>query len=231
MAGSMIARREMIGLVLGGGAALLGGCTLIGLQWRYRYQMTVEVDCNGIHRTGSSVIEVVRTWGPTGIGGEARGEAAVVDIAPGQSLFALLRGNLGGADWPFTVPHWAYAHELGGTDMVDRTKLDRLMQLKGVTSELSFDQFPTLVTFHNLNDSKSVVAVDPDDLAAPFGAGVKLRRIAISITDDPVTTGIEKRLGWLGDYPESRLDHDYRGSTNPNLAQKLSNGDFRQGVK
>ena len=39
----MMARRGMIGLMLGGAAALLGGCGLFGGN-RYRYKMTVEVD-------------------------------------------------------------------------------------------------------------------------------------------------------------------------------------------
>jgi hypothetical protein len=42
--------------------------------------------------------------------------------------------------------------------------------------------------------------VDPRDLAASFGAGVRLRRAAIEVTGDPVTEDvIERRLPWLRD--------------------------------
>jgi hypothetical protein len=51
------------------------------------------------------------------------------------------------------------------------------------------------------------------------------------VTEDAVTSGIGERLGWLGEYPESRLDTKYKGSTDPTLSQKLSYGDFRQGAK
>lgn len=58
---------------------------------------------------------------------------------------------------------------------------------------------PMLVTFDELGDPTSVALVDPDDLASTFGEGYVLRRITVQMTDDPVTTGIEERLGWLID--------------------------------
>jgi hypothetical protein len=61
-----------------------------------------------------------------------------------------------------------------------------------------------LVRFRDIADPTSVEKVDPDNLAASFGEGVKLRRITVQLTDDPVTTGIEKRLGWLRSVGEER---------------------------
>src|SRR3546814_97550 len=81
------------------------------------------------------------------------------------------------------------------------------------------EDYPMLVSFGDLGNPKSVGAVNPDM--------VGVRRITLQVTDDPVTTGIEKRLGWLGAYPESRLDGVYRGDTGMPLARRLSNGDFR----
>jgi hypothetical protein len=51
-----------------------------------------------------------------------------------------------------------------------------------------------LVTFKDIADPTSVVLVDPDDLAASFGAGYRLKAITVQVTDKPVTVGIEKRL-------------------------------------
>ena len=57
--------------------------------------------------------------------------------------------------------------------------------------------YPMLVTFGDLDDPTSVERVDPDELAATFGEGVRLKRITVQVTDDPVTSGIGQRLGWL----------------------------------
>ena len=65
-----------------------------------------------------------------------------------------------------------------------------------------------LVTFEYLADPTSVRRVDPDDLASTFGEGVSLKRITVQVTDDPVTTGIEKRLVWLNNLSAYRTDPD-----------------------
>ena len=57
--------------------------------------------------------------------------------------------------------------------------------------------WPLLVTFRNAADPDSVTRVDPDKPAPTLGEGVTIKRITLAITDDPVTVGIEKRLGWL----------------------------------
>lgn len=54
-----------------------------------------------------------------------------------------------------------------------------------------------LVTFEGIGDPTSVKQVEPGNLAANFGPGVRLKAITVEMTDDPVTSGIEKRLGWL----------------------------------
>ena len=63
-----------------------------------------------------------------------------------------------------------------------------------------------LVTFGDLHDPKSVVTVDPADLAKSFGEGITLKRITVQITDEPVSKSIEKRL---------RLLKDQRGQLEP----------------
>jgi hypothetical protein len=86
-----------------------------------------------------------------------------------------------------------------------------------------------LVTFGDIKDPKSVKRVDPDDLSASFGAGVKLKAITVEITDDAVTTGIGGRLGWLGEYPEPSLKSNH-SPTDYSLAATIKHGDFRQGA-
>ena len=72
---------------------------MIGRSFDYRYKLTAEVETPSGIKTGSSVIEIVvgmsGTIWPEGMrGGSAHvrhGEAVAVDLAPGQTLFVLLR--------------------------------------------------------------------------------------------------------------------------------------------
>lgn len=63
-----------------------------------------------------------------------------------------------------------------------------------------------LVTLGDVSDPTSVERVDPDNLEASFGKGYRLKAITVQVTDDEVTTGIEKRLGWLLDENRKRFD-------------------------
>lgn len=194
----MIGRRGVMGLLGVAGMALLGGCSLFRRRWKYRYRLTAEISRNGETYTASSVIEVVRTQAYAAILGEARGEAVAVDIPRAGCLFLLLRGEPGDAAWTYAMPHHAFESQLGSVAMVDPALLDKLEQLQGVKVELAPKLYPLMVRFRDTNDPTTVELVDPSDLARSFGLGVKLKRVTVEITDDPVTTGIEKRLGWLG---------------------------------
>jgi hypothetical protein len=161
------------------------------------------------------------------VNADFRGEAVTVDLPDGQVLFALLRSErtVDGAKW--------YAHEAITTPDLEGhmwgVERARWMEENEASGELERgNYFPMLVTFGDETDPTSVMLVDPDDLAATFGEGTSLKRITVKLTDDPVTTGIDERLGWLSEYPEPRLDPEYRGSTNPSLSQRLSHGDFRK---
>ena len=87
--------------------------------------------------------------------------------------------------------------------------------------------YPKLVYFRDIADPTSVEEVDPDNLAASFGPSVRLKRITVLVTNDDVTTGIEKRLGWLSEYPEPSLDPKH-GPTDYSVAATTHHGDFRQ---
>jgi hypothetical protein len=78
---------------------------------------------------------------------------------------------------------------------------------------------PLLVRFRDISDPKTVEKVDPANLAASFGAGVKLTRATIEtvpsgywpfnlfgIGGSPVTRGIEARLPWWKDRPNKSFD-------------------------
>lgn len=207
----------------------------------YRYRMTVEVETPQGLRTGSAVREVKFQDGPNIGGGLSfagmnyRGEAVAVDLPGGRTLFMLVEKN------PSIDIEAAFRD--AGVDPGARTAdiLARARRTGQVylhpspaefgVGELRSRSFPQLVTFGDINDPKSVVAVDPIDLAASFGPGVGLRRITAQITSEPVTTGIEKRLVWLpktvGAFLKRPVDANIGDMP---LAGITTEGDFSQGI-
>ncbi|MEL6877694.1 MAG: hypothetical protein AAGL68_06305 [Pseudomonadota bacterium] len=203
--------RAIYGLWLALAALLLGACDAGAADnpSDYRYRLTVEVETPQGLKAGSSVIEVkqrlVRPGSdPISIGVErrARGEAVTVDLPDGRTLFALLRSK-DDSDWAAIIMQ-SLAPDGVGEGYVEQ--LNNMLLIEGV-QELPrmrppLDEqsaYPMLVTFGDIDDPTSLERVDPDDLAATFGEGVSLKRITVQITDDPVTTGIEERLGWILD--------------------------------
>jgi hypothetical protein len=83
---------------------------------------------------------------------------------------------------------------------------------------------PDLVTFPDVNDPKSVVEVDPNDLGATLGPGVEWRAITLEVTDEPVTNGIAEKLRWL-----KELTTTLAGTmlTGRDAASLLNAGSFR----
>lgn len=205
----MIGRRAVVGVVLGSAAVLaLGGCAGEGAR-SYNYRLTVEVETPQGIRTGSSVIAVqgLRSLKGTevlgGSGPRARGEAVAVDLPNGQTLFALLRSETD-VDWagsahirakPKKSDSFAMLDEYYGAVRSDREtyRIKRWVRFPREDQ----DNYPLLVTFKDIQNPASVVRVNPDDLTARFGPGYRLKAITVQGTDDAMTTGIEKRLGWL----------------------------------
>ena len=207
-------RRGFVGLILAGSLLGLPSCSLADDAPDYRYRLTVEVDTPEGLRTGSSVIEVEQRLVRPGSDPSARavrrsirGEAVAVDLPDGRVLFALLRSK-DNVDWAGYILPWLAPDRSGRTF---EEKLGAPLSLKGeVAVPRRFprragsilhenEAWPMLVTFGDLADPTSVSEVDPDDMAASFGEGYAINRITVQLTDEPVTTGIEERLGWLTD--------------------------------
>lgn len=215
-------QRTILGLLAGGLAELLGGC---GSRNRLRYRMTIEVEVPGAIESGSAVREVRYKsgsgWFPFG---ESRGrtyvkgEAVAVDLPGGRTLFALLSGADGYVD---------YAGQ--GISTIFKV-MDRDIGPEGGPHELwpsipsirepITNPLPLLVTFRDITDPTSIERIEPANLAASFGPGYALHRITIQITDNAVTTGIERRLAWWLDKTRKRFDPD-------NKAQGIPLGNYR----
>lgn len=198
------ARARRVGIVAVAGllSLLVMACNPFGRTYTYRYRITVEVDTPQGLRTGSGVwestIEDGSGLGDNSIGLRARGEAVPIDL-PGGTLFALLRGH----DMELTYPtdaldtQYTRVHQLQPQPFGGWKDVRKLVTKNHQPLTLDSDNYPLLVRFRDLNNPASVEKVDPNDLAASFGPGVRLRRIVVQVTDEPVTEGIEKRLPWL----------------------------------
>lgn len=216
----------------------------------YRYRLTVEVETPQGLRSGSSVIEVRTDVAgeysiptPGRVSTHVRGEAVAVDLPGGKTLFALLRSEES-VGWAgavmFNLTPRAPRTEAGDTFLhtfADMLKLEGAITLprywpkrrEDTPAEPPRSAYPMLVTFADLSDATSVEPVDPNDLAASFGEGVRLNRITAEMTDAAVTSGIKARLMWADGFRKRHFDGSSIVSedlTTNDLSAHLSAGSF-----
>lgn len=207
-----------------------------------RYRLSLFVDTPEGVRSGSGVVLVRSEFRGPGIGNavenQTTGEAVVVDLGSRGVLFALLSGDPlryahgeGSQPEPIYLLSHTFRSMVGNGGPEFQDALNRAKP----HVDLSFDSLPMLVRFRNTPDPKTVERVDPDDLAASFGSGVSMKRATIEITDDPVTTGIDRYLGWWFaqakkpfDPPAFRYpDNSPRGYNTVNVTEFIQPFDWR----
>lgn len=229
-----VRRRQFVGAVVFSSLSLgLHGCGSPN-EASYRFRMTVEVETPQGLKTGSSVIEVRLSRGmaigdSSGVSSSLRGEAVVVDLPDGP-LFVLLAVPDAGPPLQAIVPDALLGRRSSGPDevMADTAKLgstwfteykSELPRRRDNGFQSSDNGWPMIVRFRDLNDPKSVEKVSPE--------AVGVKRIWVETTGDAVTTGIEKRLGWL---PSQRGSFVRRLSVpdpnNPPIAATLNKSYF-----
>jgi hypothetical protein len=170
----------------------------------WRYKMIVEVETPQGLRTGSAVREIGTAGGGSFVIAESkshytvRGEAVVVELPGGKRLFALLRSGDGDQGYAETLPkHVLGKDRIAGNDGWSGSAELYPLPINRTDTNLG-DPLPMLVTYADPKDPKSIQRVDPANMAATFGPGVKLKSISIESTEEPVTTGIEKKLPPFG---------------------------------
>lgn len=233
-----------------------------------RYKMTVNVETPEGLKTGSAVREVhmftepVIPGMPGGGGGHvgATGEAVVVDLGKRGKLFALLR-NSSGPDYAYYVllksfPWPGSPGKPGGIGgALTKDGIRYYQTLKEGSKILEAEDYPMMVTFHDMNDPKTIepvwigefydetnangigahqaFRVKEDNFEKLFGQGVRLKNVVIEVTQEPVNWNIEKYLSWLPDYFNQMFDgqrYNTAFSKLP-LANSLSAGNFSTGEK
>ena len=201
----------------------------------WHYKMTVAIQTPEGVKTGSAVREVYVKSGP-GLFTDStpkvtiKGEAVVIDLGPRGLIFALLRGDKMGVDYGQNV----FLRTIGPNEGAGSTTPEGVRYFNSLPVGTSLDltdnaqRLPMLVRFKDINDPKSVERVDPSNLAAIYGEGVSLKSVTIEITDEPITTGIEKYLSWLGGYYDKMFDgqrFEIATATN-RFANSTNSGDF-----
>ena len=198
------------------------------------YRVTVEVNDRGTIRSGSSVwafalsksaLPLASPYNP-----HFRGEAVAVDLPGRGTLFALVQGETV-KTYPenlFGNLQRSQADQSLSSDRIE--DLRRIKAMLGSSEELVCTDppwiglsCPMLVRFRDSRAPETVEKVDPADLVASFGPDVKLQRVTVKITDDPVTVGIQKKLPWLQNLHGSYING---ASTRRNAPLGLQQGDF-----
>lgn len=165
----------------------------------YRYELAVAVDTPAGLRRGSTVRELrwqrmpapVPDAHPADV--RQRGEAAMVDLPDGKTLFLLLDDN------PRDTVLAGFHGIKEGMHALSTAAARRAVQdfPSRATLRQHLLDWPRAVMFRNPADPASVEIIDLERLGTVIGDGYALRRLTIQVTDAPITTGIERRLPWL----------------------------------
>jgi hypothetical protein len=181
-----------------------------------RYRLTVEVDDGGQVRTGSGVVEIKYPIFPDiliaggAFHGVLRGNAITVDLGHKGLIFLVNSTSVALALKPhsntdgfrdhsedlWALPLAAYGFPDGGMPSYMKPVL-RKLQRESHEVSIPMEMTPMIVRFRDINDPSSIEEVDPTDLAATFGSGVKLKRATVQITGDPVTPAPSSWPDWL----------------------------------
>ena len=199
------------------------GDKLLYPTYIYRYRLSVEVETPNGLRSGSSVIEVRYEMFPEINGrnhiSRVSGEAVFVDLGQGKNLVGLLASGPSGEDVDYPGRIVFRAFNLNGNDP-DTPR--RLPQLQGkrdldIYHSSQYDvtkrSLPTFVTLTDLTNPSTARLAPFGLFDEIFGLGFKLRSVAIEMTTDPITEGIEKKIPWIGNYGlETTFERQLRGT-------------------
>jgi hypothetical protein len=158
-------------------------------SWRQKLTLVVETPDREV--SGSSVVEVRASFyqggqvmSGTEVHYEITGEATVVEVLPGRFLIALM----GDSEELFAR---AAKNRFEGM-----TRGAWLRAIPGQTEAVTLtdDLIPMLVTFDDITKPETVRRVNPEDLEAAFGEGVRLKAVTLEITEEAVTEGQLRRV-------------------------------------
>jgi hypothetical protein len=184
-----------------------------------RYRLTLDVDVDGVRHSGSGVVEfsystsagLIRdfvTGGAQGMVGEMHGNAITVDLGDRGLLFVVNRlpcitKNGGNPDPAFfdsnrlsDLPLTSY-QDFAHPPPRGQNAFLRTAQHQTTAANIPLEQLPMLLRLSDLQDRNSAQNVDPRDLAAAFGPGVRLVKAVLQVTSNPITPTPASWPRWL----------------------------------
>jgi hypothetical protein len=168
----------------------------------FHYRLTVQVEVDGEVKEASGVIGIhwldTPDW-PNAVTFKycAFGQALLVDLGGYGVLFVPLSASeeREGLD----------AKRLPFGQQVPRTPdvIERAINVRG-PSQVAPHNLPQFIWQPQLNDPSSAVVVTAEQFAEVISPNVRLVRIWTEITDEPVSTGLEKEVPWIGEMYEQK---------------------------
>jgi hypothetical protein len=172
----------------------------------HKYRLAVEVETAAGVKSASGVMSVHPDRGYSRSGSTiTRGDAVFVDLGGGKNLIALLAHA---GDKGLELDDMNYVALRAFNAAGRKTSFNEMNRITGavpVTGAL----IPVLAAFADINGPATLRVVKPDDLAATYGNGFRLRGITVEAVPngfwpldfggalgEPVTRGIETKLPW-----------------------------------
>lgn len=184
-------------------AAIVGGlyvAYLVAFPTAYlRYRLTLNVDVDGVTQTGSGVVEIPYSFAPDVFAslpgsqfyGDMRGYAITVDLGARGLLFVVnsLPSLADPATGKTLFPNAADLSQLPLVAFkISAASEIRNLQDSNKSIDIPSQRLPMIVRFGNINNCSSIEEVNPVDLAATLGPGVSIKRVTLTITDDPISS-------------------------------------------
>lgn len=167
--------------------APVAACSLVGS--RHRFELTVEVEIEGLRYTGRGVREVVSRevsafpLSGTNVLADVKGEAFWIDVPGKPTLFVTLKEVEGG---------WS-------SDWMPGESISAPGDAAFKPVKISPDRAPALVYFENLNDRSTVKAIVGPNLSDRFGQNAKIIGVSVAKTRAPLSRGIMEKIPWMPD--------------------------------
>lgn len=198
-------------MLLGASLPFLASCGPSGPKKSLRYRLKAYVTVEGRKYTGSTVLETV--WTDTAVegfdmgsrwSGKTWGDAITINLGSQRVLLGLLNSVAGtdpSAGISTRAPERQLIRTLLGATSPREIKyaqdVDDLAQVRGEHEIRESQLWPPFVLFPDIRKLETIELINP--AVSPTGKdGVTIDRVTLSITNGPISRGIEKRLPWWG---------------------------------
>lgn len=186
-------------------------------SFHVKQTITLETPAGEVTSSVVSSRVLLRTLFAGYAAGPEYGEALIIPLPDGRHLFAV---------------HDAFLPPLESLLPPNGTLIRewKLQAGKSPPTDVPKTGYPAMVTFSDVNDSLTMLRVDPFNLKASFGQSYRIKSYTAGITEEPVTDGrIAALLPWIGPFPEPRICPPI-GSSDVHACRNFTHGHFRFAV-